>query len=550
MKSNLFMKRTNQIIAFIVLFLLIILPLIMILVKGFIPEAGTSFFGNVAQLFSSDSLKVLWNSIMLGIAVVILSTVLALPLSYIMTKTPLAKYQFLDILIMIPFMTPPYIGSMGWMLTMQRNGLLEQISPIFAHITPYFFSFFGMVLIMSCHLAPFLYVVLKNALLKVQQSQEEAALIYGGGFMYRFRKIVAPLFMSGYSMGALLVFVKTIGEFGTPVTMGNRIGYRVLTSEIHHSTSIWPIDFQHAALLSTLLLGVSMAVWGFQQWFQSRTNFKVNVGKGQKVMMQTSKKWLIIGIIFVVFELFLTIVLPYISIFLSSFMKKSSAGLKLSNFTLQNFVDVLVGNGGIALTNSFILAICSATLASIIGLWVVMVTQKRNKLGKFIDFSSLLPNTVPGIIVVIGIILLWNNKANPVPLYNTILILVLTYTILYIPYAVQNIKNVNQNISKNLIEAAEISGSTGWTLFRTITLPLLRPGIISGWILIFCISMRELVGSLMLRPPNTDTSSTFIYRQFEQGNSAQGMAMALLSIGITSVILIAMERWQRKKSLK
>lgn len=550
MKSNLFMKRTNQIIAFVVLFLLIILPLIMILVKGFIPEAGTSFFGNVAQLFSSDSLKVLWNSIMLGIAVVILSTVLALPLSYIMTKTPLAKYQFLDILIMIPFMTPPYIGSMGWMLTMQRNGLLEQISPIFAHITPYFFSFFGMVLIMSCHLAPFLYVVLKNALLKVQQSQEEAALIYGGGFMYRFRKIVAPLFMSGYSMGALLVFVKTIGEFGTPVTMGNRIGYRVLTSEIHHSASIWPIDFQHAALLSTLLLGVSMAVWGFQQWFQSRTNFKVNVGKGQKVMMQTSKKWLIIGIIFVVFELFLTIVLPYISIFLSAFMKKSSAGLKLSNFTLQNFVDVLAGNGGIALTNSFILAICSATLASIIGLWVVMVTQKRNKLGKFIDFSSLLPNTVPGIIVVIGIILLWNNKANPVPLYNTILILVLTYTILYIPYAVQNIKNVNQNISKNLIEAAEISGSTGWTLFRTITLPLLRPGIISGWILIFCISMRELVGSLMLRPPNTDTSSTFIYRQFEQGNSAQGMAMALLSIGITSVILIAMERWQRKKSLK
>lgn len=550
MKSNLFMKRTNQIIAFVVLFLLIILPLIMILVKGFIPEAGTSFFGNVAQLFSSDSLKVLWNSIMLGIAVVILSTVLALPLSYIMTKTPLAKYQFLDILIMIPFMTPPYIGSMGWMLTMQRNGLLEQISPIFAHITPYFFSFFGMVLIMSCHLAPFLYVVLKNALLKVQQSQEEAALIYGGGFMYRFRKIVAPLFMSGYSMGALLVFVKTIGEFGTPVTMGNRIGYRVLTSEIHHSASIWPIDFQHAALLSTLLLGVSMAVWGFQHWFQSRTNFKVNVGKGQKVMMQTSKKWLIIGIIFVVFEIFLTIVLPYISIFLSAFMKKSSAGLKLSNFTLQNFVDVLAGNGGIALTNSFILAICSATLASIIGLWVVMVTQKRNKLGKLIDFSSLLPNTVPGIIVVIGIILLWNNKANPVPLYNTIFILVLTYTILYIPYAVQNIKNVNQNISKNLIEAAEISGSTGWTLFRTITLPLLRPGIISGWILIFCISMRELVGSLMLRPPNTDTSSTFIYRQFEQGNSAQGMAMALLSIGITSVILIAMERWQRKKSLK
>ena len=87
------------------------------------------------------------------------------------------------------------------------------------------------------------------------------------------------------------------------------------------------------------------------------------------------------------------------------------------------------------------------------------------------------------------------------------------------------------------------------TLFRTITFPLLRPGIISGWILIFCISMRELVASLMLRPPNTDTSSTFIYRQFEQGDSAQGMAMAIMSIGITSIILFILETYQRKKKL-
>lgn len=97
------------------------------------------------------------------------------------------------------------------------------------------------------------------------------------------------------------------------------------------------------------------------------------------------------------------------------------------------------------------------------------------------------------------------------------------------------------------MKSRQISGSKGWTLFRTITLPLLTPGILSGWILIFCISMRELVASLMLRPPNTDTSSTFIYRQFEQGDSAQGMAMALLSIGLTSIILMMLEIYQRKR---
>lgn len=541
--------RVNQVLAVIVLFLLIILPLCLILFKGFVSGEDGTFGEHIQQLGQPYHLKILWNSVILGISVVILCTIIALPLSYIMTKTSLSKHQWLDLVIMIPFMTPPYIGSMGWMLTMQRNGLLEQLSPIFSRVTPYFFSFFGMVLIMSCHLTPFLYIILKNALMTIHQSQEEVAEIYGGTFFYRFRKIIAPLFASGYSMGALLIFVKTIGEFGTPVTMGNRIGFQVLTSEIHHSASIWPIDFQRAALLSTLLLAVSMTVWAFQQWFQSRNHLSSNAGKGHKVKVHSRNKWNILCYVFIICEIIVTIVLPYASIFMNAFMKQLSSGFHLSNFTLQNFVNVLSGNGGIALFNSIMLATISATLASLIGLWVVLITRKRNPLGRVIDFSSLLPNTVPGIIVVIGLILFWNNKHNPLPVYNTIGILVVAYTVLYIPYAVQNIRTVDQRLSKNLIEAAQISGSKGWTLFRTITFPLLRPGIISVWILIFCISMRELVASLMLRPPNTDTSSTFIYRQFEQGDSAQGMAMAIMSIGITSIILFILETYQRKKKL-
>lgn len=544
-------QSMNRLLAIVILVCLIVMPLCMILIKGFMPSAEAGFLDNIKQLVQADNLKILWNSIILGLAVVVLSTLIALPLSFIMVKTSLARHQWLDILIMIPFMTPPYIGAMGWMLTMQHNGLLEQLIPGIDKITPLFFSFFGMALIMSCHLAPFLYVILKKALLNLQQSQEEAALIYGGSFMYRFRRVMLPMFVSGYSMGALLVFVKTIGEFGTPVTMGNRIGYAVLTSEIHHSASIWPIDFQHAALLSSLLLGVSMTVWAFQTWFQTRTAVAGDSGKGRKTMQQPKSKWdnLLYGIVGLL--LFMMIVMPYASIIVNAFVKQLSRGLKLHNITLENFVLVLSGNGGIALLNSVMLALAAATIASALGLWFVLASEQTKTKSpwssKLIDFFSLLPNTVPGIIVVIGLILFWNNANNPIPAYNTIAILVITYTVLYIPYAVQNIKNVNQTIGKNLMEAAEMSGSTGWTRFRTIKFPLLLPGIISGWILIFCISMRELVGSLMLRPPNTDTSATYIYRQFEQGESAQGMAMALLSVGITSVILILMDIWQKRR---
>lgn len=187
--------------------------------------------------------------------------------------------------------------------------------------------------------------------------------------------------------------------------MGNRIGFKVLTSEIHHSASIWPIDFQEATLLSTLLLAVSMSVWGFQQWFQSKTNISSSAGKGRKIKIYQNSKWSILCYAYVICELIITIVLPYASIFANAFMKKMSQGFHLNNFTIQHFIDVLSGNGSIALFNSFLLAVISATLASLIGLWVVLITEKGNTLGRFIDFTSLLPNTVPGIIVVIGLIL-------------------------------------------------------------------------------------------------------------------------------------------------
>ncbi|MGK0553846.1 hypothetical protein [Macrococcus capreoli] len=172
--------KINQISAILALILLIIWPLSMILIKGVMPNEIYSLSENIGQLFQSGNLKILFNSIILGISVVIGATILALPLAFIMTKTALNRFRWLDLVIMIPFMTPPYIGAMGWMLTMQRNGLVEQIIPQAKHLTPYFFSFFGMVLIMSCHLAPFLYTIIKNALLNIQGSQEDAALIYGG----------------------------------------------------------------------------------------------------------------------------------------------------------------------------------------------------------------------------------------------------------------------------------------------------------------------------------------------------------------------------------
>ena len=144
-----------------------------------------------------------------------------------------------------------------------------------------FFSFGGMVLIMSLHLFPFLYLSPRDALIRIGGNLEEAGAVHGASAGYRFRRIILPP-LSSYGMGAMLVFVKTIAEFGTPATFGRRIGYYVMTSEIHKYISSWPIDFGKATSLASVLLSVCLVMWYMQSTISRRFTYRLVGGKGQR----------------------------------------------------------------------------------------------------------------------------------------------------------------------------------------------------------------------------------------------------------------------------
>ncbi|WP_416149975.1 ABC transporter permease [Salipaludibacillus sp. HK11] len=541
------MSSLNKVAAFAVLGILVFIPLFLVILRSVSPDGSFAGFAPFRILLEEQNIEILTNSILLGLGVVTLSSLISAPLAFFMARTELGKHRWIDIVLIIPFMTPPYIGAMGWILSMQPNGYAEQLFPFLAPVTPLFFSYFGMVLVMSLHLFPFIYLIMKNNLANIGGRLEEAGIIHGGSFYYRMKRIVIPLFISGYSMGALLVFVKTLGEFGTPVTLGNRIGYYVLTSEIHKHASTWPIDFGTAAILSTMLLSVSMMIWYLQQWFVSRRHDKVVSGKGQtKAFIPLGKKK-VFAWIYLVIILGLAIGIPYFSVVLTAFLNIQGDGLAFSNLTLKHLVELFSGSGRGALWNSIWLAAIAATVAVIIGIWVsIIIKKKRGKTEQSIDFLSLAPNTVPGIVVVVGLILFWNSRWNPAPVYNTWVMLVLTYVILYLPFTVQNIKAIYGQLGDSLFQAAKMSGASQTYMVRTVLIPLILPGILAGWIMTFTISMRELVGSLILRPPNMHTSATFIYAEFEQGTVALGMSMALVSVGFTTMVLIVVEQMKNR----
>lgn len=536
-------------LAFFLLLILVGIPLLMILLRSFAPDGTWEWLAPLETMRDRDLGEVFLNSFILGILVVIGSTLLASPMAFLMAKTNMGRNSWIDVVLLIPFMTPPYINSMGWILFVQPRGYFEQFFPFLGSLgNELFFSLFGMVLVMSLNLFPFIYLVLRNTLTQISGSLEDAGAILGGSFLYRLRRIILPLSISGYTLGALLIFVNTIAEFGTPATLGRRIGFYVLTTEIHRLTSNWPIDFGRAAALSSILLGTSLVVWYVQSFISNRYAHATVGTRGRSANQIVLGKWQWLAWGYLIALVLLSVGVPYFSIASTSLMQLWGSGLQWNNLTLAHYAEILtIGSSGFqSLMNSLQLSLSAATLAMTIGtLMAVLIVRSQGWVKNIIDALSLVSNTIPSIVMIVGLILFWNARWLPATAYNTWWMLVITYVVLFLPYTVQYVKGNLEQLDSSLFEAAYLSGANRFYIFYRIIFPLAIPGMIAGWMMTFIISIRELVGSLIIRPPGLQTTATFIFGQFEQGSASVGMAMAMCSVFLTTVILISVNQFRK-----
>ena len=253
-----FSKNGIYTVLIIILTFLIVVPVITVLIEAVMVDDRLNFTNAVQTIWQEENLDTIINSLLLGILVVITSTIIATPLAFILVRTKYAERKWLDIVLMIPFMTPPYISSMGWILFMQKRGLFQQLFPQTGSLSEQFFSLAGLTLVMSLHVFPFMTTMLKNALLNLNSNLEESAAICGGGAWYRLRRVTLPLLTGNYAIAMMLVMVKTLSEYGTPATLGKRIGFYVFTTDIHRYATTAPVDFGKASSLSSVLVGLCM----------------------------------------------------------------------------------------------------------------------------------------------------------------------------------------------------------------------------------------------------------------------------------------------------
>jgi iron(III) transport system permease protein len=350
-------------------------------------------------------------------------------------------------------------------------------------------------------------------------------------------RILLPMTVPALMAGGFLAFACGIEEYGTPLVIGNRIGFPVISTEIGRVVQVYPINLTLASALASVLFALVGAVYFFSYHLQRHS--KTAAKPGAQATPNLLPVWARAGLwAFLSIYVLFTIAIPYGSMLVTSLLKLVSAGPTVGNLTLGHYLQALAEEaGGLreALLASLALAVMAALLGTILG-------AACARQGIALASLALLPVATPAITMAVGFIRGWNSPWTAwLPLYGSAAIVGLFYTAQYLPYAVQYARAGLAAIPPSYAWAARVHGAAAGMITRRIIAPLLWPHCLAGAVLIFSISFRELVGSVLLRPPGMQTVSTFILREFDQGSPATGMAMGVIAISI-SLLSVSLAR--------
>ena len=491
------------------------------------------------------------NSLSLSFSVTLLSIVIAVPLGYMRARFPRRLGQVWDAAFLVPFLIPPYIGSLAWMQLLQRNGFVEQVLGF--NLAGFLFSFPGIVTVMALHLFPLIYFTTSKAFVTIGTRYGDVARVFGGRPLQVFVRIYLPMVFPALLSSALIVFILTIEEFGTPEILGSRFSFEVIVTAIHEKFSDWPIDLPGASVLSLIL--ILIAYFAFQAHQRLSDRFQTAVENQTVVAPRASLSPAAMTVVIFVFGgLFaLAVLMPLATITISAFMDTLSGGVVAENLSFRNILGLFTKGSEAwhAILTSLTLAVLAALFTVLIALLVAFtVIRLRSAATVFLDFLSILPNSVPGMAVAVGLILTWNQTIWPVSPYNTPVILLFAYLCLMLPYPIRMLTAALRQLPKSLDDAAYISGANEVTVIFRVLAPLLGPVALAAGFIVFAISTRELVSSIMLAPPGVETVATFVFHQFDQGSINTGMAMSLVTILVSGTIIAVGQRMQGRRGTK
>ncbi len=526
--------------------LFLIFPLINLFSQSVIDEETGQFtMANFIKFFSTPYyFKTLLNSFKVVTAVTICTLILGTPLAYIFTRFNIKGKSFLRVLIIIASMSAPFVGAYSWILLLGRSGAITQLLKNYLGITiPSIYGFKGILLVLTLELYPLIFLYVTGALKNVDNSLLEASENLGCSGIKRFFTIIIPLISPTLFAAGLLVFMRALADFGTPILIGE--GYRTFPITIY-SEYINELggNKRFAAAISIIAIIITTLIFLIQRYFAMRKTFTMN--SMNKIPAVDAKGITNILIHVYTYGLVGISVLPHIYIFYTSFKNTKELAF-VPGYSFQSYIDAF-DKVGKAISNSILIPATSLVIVIFLAVLIAYISVRRQgPIASALDTISMVPYVLPGSVIGITLLLAFNKP--PIILSGTFIIMVVSLVIRRMPYTVRSTAAILQQIPMNIEEAARSLGSSKMKTFYTITIPMMAAGIISGAILSWITMINELSSAIILYTARTRTLPIEMYTQIIRGNYGIAAALATMLTVLTIISLIVFNKVSKEEDL-
>lgn len=507
-----------------VLVLLLLFPIVRVLMLSFVDADTLDWtLGNYVELFTRNYyLKGLKNTLFVGVLGTLGACLLGIPLAFFTARFHLWGRAWISTLAILVLVAPPFIGAYAWIMMLGSNGFITNFFEGMGIDIPTVYGAYGIILVFTLKLFPFVFLMTQTALMAVNKSFEDAAENFGCTPWQRFVKTTLPLVFPAISTGAIICFVMSIADFGTPAILGR--GFRTLStiafaayrSELGGLPTMAVTVSMVMIVISMLALLAQRRILSKRRYASSLTNLPVKV---------TLTGWRNAAVHFFCHGVVLIAMSPTLVVVYTSFLK-TKGPVFVGGFGLESYGRIL-RTAPEAITNSFAFAIAAVVLIIMFSALISYVIVRRETAASgTIDFLMMVPYLIPGVVMAIGFVTTF--RSGFMSGTGAVWLLIMLYFIRRLPYGVRSTTSSLRQIKPSLEEAAINLGAPPLRAFLKVTIPLILPGLIVGSLMGFITAINELSGTLILYDSGTITMPVSIYLAVLDGEF--GLAAALSTV--------------------
>ncbi|NLC65865.1 MAG: iron ABC transporter permease [Clostridium sp.] len=535
LKKKLTFWNIVTILLFIALGIVLVYPFSALISRSFIAKGGEGFTLDYYKDFFTlpyyyESLK---NSLSVSLAATFFATIIGIPMAYAWSRFNIRGKKVLNIMVVLSLMSPPFIGAYSWVLLLGRNGFLTKLFAKIGIILPTIYGWSGIVLVFTLKFFPYIFLYVSAALKSMDASLEESAENLGVSGIKKLMTVTFPLILPTISAGALMVFMTSLADFGTPMLIGE--GYKVLPVLVYNEfMSEIGGNAAMASALSVIIVFISVSILVIQNVIVSRKNYMMS--SLRPVEVKELKPWPRRLATFGCFLVAGVAMAQQVVVLVTSFIK-TSGPIFVKGFSLNSYK--LVWNRlSRNITNTFLYATIAIVIIVVLGLLISYISvRRRNKVTGLLDILVMFPYVIPG--AVLGITLLVAFNKPPIMISGTFMIMILAYVIRKLPYTVRSSTAILHQIDPSVEEASINLGVSPMKTFFKVTAVMMAPGVFSGAILSWVTTINELSSSIILYTGKTSTISVAIYTEVIRASFGTAAALAsILTVATTISLLI------------